>query len=393
MRNRIAIHRSLVFCLLVVIAGCVGTACGSDTSDRSPVAGSGMVAIPVPTEPRALAVAHGAIEEAAPSAIVSLIRTTRFIWPYQGPVSSYFGPGHPLGIDIEIKPGREFPIIASGAGTVEFAGGEACCEYGFYVVLGHSNGITTLYAHLSSFAVTVGQEVGQGDVIGYSGLTGKSTGPHLHFEISKDGSLLDPLRFLPAAYDLAGRQESTACTASASVLAPDSLAVMRFAPEFMPGLALKSATLIPESTGTNLEVHDNRPKGALTISFEEPAPKVARGGVIDRALVLQFANQDFETELNCKFVTPMNVTLANPPTFREELKRLPTPTPVRNRPVSTATPVPTATPRTLYSVLTPPKPTATPGKPATVTRNNAPASNTKPSAGASTPRPTPKRFG
>lgn len=389
MNYRTPPRRFLVFWLLVMVPGVFGLACGSDRAASSAVANSRIVAGPGSKETPAPAVEHTTFEEAAPSLIARLTRTTRFIWPNDGPISSYFGPGHPLGIDIAMKPGSE--IRASGSGTVEFAGGEACCEYGYYVVLGHSNGMTTLYAHLSNFTVKAGQEVGQGDVIGYSGLTGKTDGPHLHFEMGIGETLVDPLRFLPGAHDLPGEQESSACGAIASVLAPDSLVVLRFAPEILPGMSLKSATLLPDPYGTNLEVHIDRAHAALTVSFEEPAPKVAAGGVIERTLILQFANQDHETELDCRFVTPLNVTLANPPTLREQLKRLPTPTPVRNRPVSTPTATPT--PKTLYSVLTPPRPTATPTQPAAVTRNSAPGSDTKPSSGVSTPRPTPKHFG
>src|SRR4029079_4733685 len=105
------------------------------------------------------------------------------------------------------------------AGTVEFAGGDACCEYGYYVVLWHPIGMTTLYAHLASMAVTEGQHVGQGDVIGIGGLTGKTDGPHLHFEMNRGDTLMDPLRFLPRSPDLPGLQESTACGETASVLA------------------------------------------------------------------------------------------------------------------------------------------------------------------------------
>jgi murein DD-endopeptidase MepM/ murein hydrolase activator NlpD len=120
-----------------------------------------------------------------------------FIWPVTGPISSYFGPGHPLGIDIDLYSNDGSPIGAAKAGTVTFAGGNACCSYGYYVVVDHGDGFQTLYAHFSSIAVAVGQYVEQGQLLGYSGTTGYSTGPHLHFEIHAGGGVVDPLAYLP----------------------------------------------------------------------------------------------------------------------------------------------------------------------------------------------------
>lgn len=74
--------------------------------------------------------------------------------------------------------------------------------YGNTVIIHHPNGLYTLYAHLSSFNVTAGQKVAQGDVIGQSGNTGNSTGPHLHFEFINDGpnpfrnSRINPTKFI-----------------------------------------------------------------------------------------------------------------------------------------------------------------------------------------------------
>lgn len=69
-------------------------------------------------------------------------------------------------------------------------------DYGMYVVIDHGNGYQSLYAHMSSVYVTVGQMVSQSDVIGLVGSTGWSTGPHLHFEIRKDGTRVDPLQYV-----------------------------------------------------------------------------------------------------------------------------------------------------------------------------------------------------
>ncbi len=120
-----------------------------------------------------------------------------FIWPVYGSISSYFGPSHPLGIDIDQYNSPGAPIYAAASGIVTFAGGDACCSYGYYVVINHQNGFETLYAHLASFAVSQGEWVNQGDVIGYVGLTGRTTGYHLHFEVHLNGVVVDPLDYLP----------------------------------------------------------------------------------------------------------------------------------------------------------------------------------------------------
>jgi len=93
-------------------------------------------------------------------------------------------------------------VLSTSAGTVTFAGGNACCSYGLYVIVKHSDGYTSLYAHLGSVSVSEGQEVKQGTVLGKSGNTGLSTGPHVHLEIRKDGVAIDPLTLLPGPYTI-----------------------------------------------------------------------------------------------------------------------------------------------------------------------------------------------
>jgi murein DD-endopeptidase MepM/ murein hydrolase activator NlpD len=65
------------------------------------------------------------------------------------------------------------------------------------VIIDHGNGLKTLYGHLRSISVSLGQQVGQGTVLGPSGTTGYSTGVHLHFEVQKDGVRVNPLGYLP----------------------------------------------------------------------------------------------------------------------------------------------------------------------------------------------------
>ena len=133
----------------------------------------------------------------AATALNTSARKTGFIWPATGPISSAFGPSHPLGIDIDLFKSTTAKTSAAAAGTVTFAGGNPCCSYGLYVVIDHGNGYTTLYAHLATLAVVAGQKVNQGDFIGYGGRTGYATGIHLHFEVHYNGRVIDPVSVLP----------------------------------------------------------------------------------------------------------------------------------------------------------------------------------------------------
>jgi murein DD-endopeptidase MepM/ murein hydrolase activator NlpD len=96
------------------------------------------------------------------------------------------------GVDITCASGT--PVVAAAAGTVIHAGWLG--GYGNLVVVDHGNGLSTAYAHNSSFAVGVGESVGQGQVISYAGSTGNSSGPHVHFEVRVNGGSVDPLGYL-----------------------------------------------------------------------------------------------------------------------------------------------------------------------------------------------------
>lgn len=123
----------------------------------------------------------------------------KFSWPV--PSCTYITSGygnrvHPIfhttkwhaGLDIGASSGAT--IQAADAGTVAVA--TYSSSYGNYVMINHANGYTTLYAHMSSIAVSAGDSVTQGQAIGYVGSTGWSTGPHCHFEIRYNGSTVDP---------------------------------------------------------------------------------------------------------------------------------------------------------------------------------------------------------
>jgi hypothetical protein len=124
------------------------------------------------------------------------------IWPAAGTVTSGFGArSDPMsgesafheGMDIANEIG--IPVFAAADGKVEEAGFQQ--NYGRIVMIKHSEiGITTLYAHLHNFTVTAGQAVRRGELIGFMGNSGKSTGPHLHYEIRQEGLPINPIPYL-----------------------------------------------------------------------------------------------------------------------------------------------------------------------------------------------------
>lgn len=118
------------------------------------------------------------------------------IWPVQGPVTSGYGPRWGRmhhGIDIGARSG--VPIAAAKDGVVIYSGWMN--GYGNVVVVDHGGGFTTVYAHQSRIAAGRGASVDRGEVIGYVGSTGRSTGPHLHFETRVNGSSRNPMNYLP----------------------------------------------------------------------------------------------------------------------------------------------------------------------------------------------------
>jgi len=124
------------------------------------------------------------------------ISPTGFIWPVQGVLTSGFGPRwgrmH-TGIDIAAPAGT--PIHAAKAGEVIYAGW--LNGYGNTVVVDHGDGVATLYGHQSRLGSTEGQPLNQGDVLGFVGSTGHSTGNHLHFEVRIDTKPVNPRPYLP----------------------------------------------------------------------------------------------------------------------------------------------------------------------------------------------------
>jgi murein DD-endopeptidase MepM/ murein hydrolase activator NlpD len=123
----------------------------------------------------------------------ALVGSGRFMWPVVGYWMRGFTYYH-LGVDIANSIGK--PVYAADDGYVMLAGTDTW-GYGQQIVLNHGNGFKTRYAHLSKILVKAGQSVKRGEKIGLVGSTGRSTGPHLHFEIIKNGVAIDPTLYLP----------------------------------------------------------------------------------------------------------------------------------------------------------------------------------------------------
>jgi murein DD-endopeptidase MepM/ murein hydrolase activator NlpD len=142
-----------------------------------------------------LAAAIRDAQEGAGSTGTGTPSASGFIWPVNGSVVSGYGMRWGRmheGIDITASIGT--PIWAAAAGTVIHAGWLG--GYGNLVVVDHGNGLSTAYGHQEQVAVSYGQHVDQGQVIGYVGCTGHCFGPHVHFEVRINGSPVDPLGYL-----------------------------------------------------------------------------------------------------------------------------------------------------------------------------------------------------
>ena len=135
-----------------------------------------------------------------PSAPPSYDSSESFQWPLPGyghsSITQYFGNNGHKGLDIGAPEGT--PIVASRSGKVMVANNYDSWgdSWGYYVAIYHDSTYSTLYAHMSSVAAYEGQWVNKGDIIGYVGSTGNSTGNHLHFEVYQNGTRVNPSQFV-----------------------------------------------------------------------------------------------------------------------------------------------------------------------------------------------------
>lgn len=129
---------------------------------------------------------------------------TPSIWPVEGNLTDGFGGRrNPFGgSSTEFHAGQDIatlwgtPVVAPADGTISFAGTQS--GYGNVVIIDHGGGVTTRYGHLSHIEVAVGQSITRGEALGRVGSTGRSTGPHLHYEVRINDDPVDPLEYLPA---------------------------------------------------------------------------------------------------------------------------------------------------------------------------------------------------
>ena len=135
------------------------------------------------------------------------------LWPVQGRLTSFYGQrldpfgGHGSfhsGIDISVPTGT--PIIATAGGQIKFC--DSYAGYGRLVVVDHGNGMETYYGHLSRFNVIPGQRIARGEIIAWSGKTGRATSPHLHYEVRLSGSPVNPYPYLKSQSLLAESQKN-----------------------------------------------------------------------------------------------------------------------------------------------------------------------------------------
>lgn len=190
-------------------------------------------------------------------------------WPARGPISSRYGPNHPKGVDIAISPGTAIQAI-DGA-EVAYAGGNACCGYGLYVILDHQNGFQSLYGHLSELQVKTGDHVEKRQTLGLSGSSGYSTGPHLHFELRHDDTLVDPLRYLPEVADLTFTNDADQpAVMPRAASTPTRPLVRSSVPE-----PTNTRTSTPQRTPTRIPVATPTQKRAAATPAVSSAPAVA----------------------------------------------------------------------------------------------------------------------
>jgi murein DD-endopeptidase MepM/ murein hydrolase activator NlpD len=132
----------------------------------------------------------------------TILRFTPTIWPLRGHITSHYGNRlDPFNGDAELHLGLDIagiygsPVHAPADGVVIYAARKA--TYGNLVIIDHGNGLTTRHGHLSRFNVRVGQRVRKNDVVAFVGTTGRSTAPHLHYEVRQNDHPVNPRNYLP----------------------------------------------------------------------------------------------------------------------------------------------------------------------------------------------------
>ena len=359
-------------------------------STDGPIVESSGVTGPAVTGPTVTGTTPSASLQPAGSRLIADVKQeSEFIWPARGPLTSYFGAYHLLGIDIGLDNSEDSPIVASAAGVVDFSGGDACCEYGLHVIVNHEGGRSTLYGHLSRLDVNAGEEVTQGQQLGLGGTTGVSDGKHLHFELHDGDTLVDPLRFLPASERSTQLPTlKTDCTSDFVRIDPDSKILL----EFNDGTGFRpvSARFDDESTAAGFSAGVEGVGGiARRISAAIPPASSAKGLIRDASLNIILSDGPSQRAVECNMRLATMVTMANAPRVTRHpgssaVPGTPTATPIRSK-------YPTPTPPVKAVSATPVKPSAAAGtastpRPATTPQ---PVATTKPIATVKPPQQFP----
>jgi murein DD-endopeptidase MepM/ murein hydrolase activator NlpD len=190
---------------------------GVSHDEQANLHGAGGPALPMNTEAAALVEAKAIHLEEDLRIYEAALReraVTPSIWPVTGNLTDSFGGRrNPFGgSSTEFHAGQDIatlwgtPVIAPANGSISFAGTQS--GYGNVVIIDHGAGLTTRYGHLSHIDVAVGQSITRGEVLGRVGSTGRSTGPHLHYEVRINDDPVDPMGYLPATQIEASEQSA-----------------------------------------------------------------------------------------------------------------------------------------------------------------------------------------
>jgi hypothetical protein len=281
---------------------------------------------------------------------VTVYRSFPFIWPAKGPITSEIGPWHPIGIDIGLDYGVDDGIRAAARGTVTFAGGGEADAYGYHVIIDHGGGIETIYAHLERVFAEEGRVVRQGDILGLGGDTGHADGKHLHFEVRKDGSQINPLEVLPEAGAQRPPPLSLDCAQDALVIDSGTPALFDFAASLTTGSLISGVRLDAVSVSQDALPAKAAKESDRSVMLDT-SPSVTGSGADDEYLLKVIASEADAPEVTCTvfvrthtvrtvfYVRPTNTPTPLPP--EEIVPPTLTPTPT-NTP--TPTPTPTKTP-------------------------------------------------
>jgi hypothetical protein len=206
-------------------------------------------------------------------------------------------PEHPNGIDIGLEANESFNIRAAASGTVTHAGGDGDQALGISITIDHGNGVTTTYGHLSKLMVAEGDEVEIGQVIAIGGSTGISTGPHLHFEVRKNGDTVDPLHVLPTS-DGDTTTLSIDCATTPFTLPSGSEALIDFSGVLETGDEIVHVAASPKNDGPSLTssvAENSQVQLQSAIDFDGP------DAIDSYDLQVTIDNASKDRELDCPF--------------------------------------------------------------------------------------------